>query len=360
MILKLMYPPNQAGNQPVIAIGKVSSSIIVCILVLLVSSVSFAQDSSVVYYNSGIQKFNAKLYNAASLDFSKAIQLNPSYTDAYIANGRVDLEMNRIYQANQNFTKANELQPGNKEVIKQLMNIQFNSNKNDDAIKLAQLCGCDEASRIIGISYYRMEDYGKAADWLQKALKENDKDAEAAYALGQTYLELEKDKEAVTWFEKAVSDNPGNSFWQYELGLLYYNDNRFADAVKALEGAAAKGYRQDNDFLENLGFCQLYSDDVTNGMKNLNTVLSHKPDNATLLTNIAFAMYSTKRYQGAIEFYGKVLSINPKDAISMYMAGMAFQKMGQKDKGQAICDRAIEMDPSLAKNRQKKEVPMGL
>jgi hypothetical protein len=39
---------------------------------------------------------------------------------------------------------------------------------------------------------------------------------------------------------------------------------------------------------------------------------------------------------------------------------MVFQKKGQKEKGQKICDKAIEMDPSLAKNRQKKDVPMGL
>jgi tetratricopeptide (TPR) repeat protein len=71
-------------------------------------------------------------------------------------------------------------------------------------------------------------------------------------------------------------------------------------------------------------------------------------------------MYSTKRYENAIDYYEKLLTINPKDARSLFMAGMTFQKMGQKEKGQKICDKAIEMDPSLAKNRQKKDMPMGL
>jgi hypothetical protein len=33
--------------------------------------------------------------------------------------------------------------------------------------------------------------------------------------------------------------------------------------------------------------------------------------------------------------------------------------MGQKDKGQKICDNAIAMDPSLTHYRQKKEMPGG-
>jgi hypothetical protein len=55
-----------------------------------------------------------------------------------------------------------------------------------------------------------------------------------------------------------------------------------------------------------------------------------------------------------------LLELNPKDATSLFMAGMVFQKKGEKEKGQKICDKAIEMDPSLTRNRQKKDIPMGL
>ena len=79
-----------------------------------------------------------------------------------------------------------------------------------------------------------------------------------------------------------------------------------------------------------------------------------------MLTNIANAMYDTRHYDAALFYFSKLLELNPKDASSLYMSGMAFQKKGEKDKGQKLCDKAIEMDPSLAKNRQRKELSVGL
>jgi len=38
---------------------------------------------------------------------------------------------------------------------------------------------------------------------------------------------------------------------------------------------------------------------------------------------------------------------------------MCYQKMGQKEMGMALCDKAIEMDPSLSSLKQKK-MNMGL
>lgn len=330
------------------------------LLSILCHYASAQSDSAQFYLESGNKKFESGLYNAAQKDYEKAIKFKPDFTEAYLANGKVDMQMNRIYQAGQNFNKAYELEPGNKTIIGYLMQWNFNSRQNQKAIEFADLCDCDDADRIKGMSYYRTEDYGKAETFLLKALKKNKGDAEAAYSLGRTYMELDKWKETITYFQMAVDAAPARSNWQYELALLYFNANDYKNAVKCFDGAIKAGYRQDNDFLENYGFCQLYAGDAEKAMQILNQVIERKPNNTTLLGDIAYAMYSTKRYQGAVEFYEKVLTINPKDASSLFMAGMSFQKMGQKEKGQAICDKAIEMDPSLAKNRQKKEMGMGL
>jgi hypothetical protein len=39
------------------------------------------------------------------------------------------------------------------------------------------------------------------------------------------------------------------------------------------------------------------------------------------------------------------------------MIGLSYQKKGEKEKGVALCDKAIEMDPGLAVYKQKKSMP---
>jgi tetratricopeptide (TPR) repeat protein len=336
----------------------ISATILCCIANLLFSQNS---DSAQYYFQKGLENSAARLYAVAGKNFDKAIQFNPNFVEAYLANGKVNLEMSKIYEAGQDFTKAYQLQPANNEVIKQLAFYSFNNRQYQKAIDLVQKCSnCADADRILGMSYYHTEDYGKAEKYLLKAIANNDKDADAAYTLGRTYIELENEKSAIPQFQKAITLEPSKNVWMYELGLIYYNQNDYKNALKFFNMAGEKGYNKTNDYYENYGFAQLYTGDTENGLKTLTLIMERKPNNKELLNDIAYAMYTTQHYQEALNYYEKLLTINQKDAASLFMAGMTFQKMGQKEKGQSICDKAIALDPSLARNRQKKDIPMGM
>ncbi len=318
-------------------------------------------DSASYYFTKGIEERDARRFAVAEKNFSKSIEFRQDYVEAYIENGKVNLEMRKIYDAQKNFTKAYELQPDNPEVIKQMAELYFNNRQFQKAMEFARKCStCPDADRIIGMGYYQTEDYGNAQIYLQKAVAKNDKDAESAYTLGRTFLELENERAAIPNYQKAIAIDPSRNAWMYELGLILYSQGDYKNALKYFNMAADAGYNKSNDFNENYGFAQIYSGDSENGAKTLAEVLNKKPNNKELLNNIANAMYETKRYDEALSYFSKLLELNPKDASSLFMAGMVFQKKGEKEKGQKICDKAIEMDPSLARNRQKKDIPMGL
>ncbi len=333
------------------------------LFVCLLYACTFAQsvDSAHFYYNRGVQENTSRLYAVATKDLDKAIQFDPNFTDAYIANGKANLEMRRITEAQKNFEKAYTLDPKNNEIIRHLMTLSFDNHQFQKAIDFAQKClNCEGAARVFGMSYYNLEDYGKAEKYLGEAVAKNEKDAESVYTLGRTYLELEEEKKAIPEFEKAIELEPTRSQWQYELGLIYYSQNDFANSLKYFDLAAANGYNKTNDFYENYGFAQIYSGDAQNGIKTLNVVMERKPNNKELLNNIAHAFYDTKKYNEALDYFTKMLNLNPKDATTLYMAGLTFQKLGQVEKGKKICDHAIAMDPSLSRYRQKNEMPSGL
>jgi tetratricopeptide (TPR) repeat protein len=318
-------------------------------------------DSAKFYFQKGKDEQTARRYLVAAKHFEKALQFDAKYVDAYIENGRVNLSMRRITIAQTNFEKAYQLEPSSQAAIRELATLYINNRQFQLASDLAQKCkNCPEVERILAMSSYQMEDYVKAISALEKVLAKNPNDAEATYVLGRCYLETEDFKSAIRQYQKALALDPTKSVWMYELALQLYNSNDYPNAKKYFLMAGEAGYPKSNDYYENLGFACINTGDVDAGLKNLTTVLARKPNNKELLNDIAQALYNAKRYDEALNYYQKLLELNPKDANSLYMAGITFQKMGQKERGIAMCDEAIKLDPALAKNRTKKGDSFGL
>ena len=310
-------------------------------------------DSSSFYYAKGISEKNEKRFLTAAAHFEKAISFNKNYTEAYIENAYANKEMRKTDQAKANFLKAYEMQPNNIQVIKELTNLYYDYRQWDKAAEFANKCvGCDNADRIIGLSNYEKENYVAAEKSLLKAIAKNPEDALVNYTLGRTYMDMEMYRKAVPYFEKAAALNPEKNAWAYELGLLYYNNNNYRSAVTAFETAAKNGYVTSNDFNENYGYSLLYSGQYAKGEEKLLGIYQKK-GNKEMLRDLAQILYEQKQYDRSLDYCQKLLEADPKDAKALYQAGLTFQKIGQKDKGQGMCDKAIEMDPSLASKRSK-------
>ena len=330
---------------------------------LLVSIQTFAggSDSSTWYFNKGLEEKNNKRWLVANKAFEKAIQFDAQNAAAYVENATVLLEMRQTDKAKDTYTRLYQLQPNNKVAIKELANLYFSYRQYDKAIEFAQKCtDCPDANRIIGMSYYQQEDYAAAEKALMAALKRNPADAEATYTLARNYLDMEAYKQAVPWYEKAIAMDGAKSTWMYELALLYYNNNDYKNAVIAFNKAAAGGYEQKNDFNENLGYASLYAGEYEKGEQLLLGILKRKPNNTTLLRDMAEIFYQQKQYDKSLSYCQKLMELDPKDGKALYQAGLCFQKKGEKDRGQQMCDKAIEIDPSLDKLRKKKEMPGGI
>jgi tetratricopeptide (TPR) repeat protein len=329
-------------------------------LILIISVVScnlvFSQtpDSAHFYFDKGVIEKNAQHFMPAAKYFDKAAAFNPLYKEAYLENGYTNLAMRKTDIAKGFFTKVYELDPLNKPAIKELATLCFDYRQFKQAIEFASKCsGCENAERILAISNYHLEDYGAAIKGLSAVVNKNPNDAEAAYTLGRCYMDMEQFKAAIPWYNKAVQLDPTKNIWAYELGLLYYNGNDFKNAVVFFNKSADAGYQQSNDFSENLGYAYIYSGEFEKGEKLLLAILAKKPGSTDILRDIAEAYYSQKMYDKSLEFCQKLMELDMKDSKALYQAGLCFQKKGQKDKGQGMCDKAIQMDPSLASMRQK-------
>jgi tetratricopeptide (TPR) repeat protein len=331
------------------------------LIAMAVTSTAFAlqnTDSSLFYFQKGLEEKKARRHLVASDHFTKAITLNAAYVDAYIEKGYANNEMRRTDAAKADFTKALELDPQNETAIKELTTIYFNYRQYQHALDMAQKCkDCANKDRITALCYYNMEDYGKAEKLLIALVNKNPKDAELTYTLASNYLAMGLEPKAITWYENAVLLDNKKSKWFFELGLLYSNTNNYKKAVIAYNKAADLGFIRGNDFNENLGFAYVYCGDFDNAEKLLSNLVSRRPGDKALIRDIAAAFFDNKNYDKALDYCQKLLEMDMKDGKALYQAGLCFQKKGMTERGMQMCDKAIELDPTLAGLKSKKLSP---
>jgi tetratricopeptide (TPR) repeat protein len=205
--------------------------------------------------------------------------------------------------------------------------------------------------------HYEQDNYGEAIKYLNQAAKEDPTNAEVPYMIAHSYSDMQNYKLAIPFYQKAISLDTSKNYWIYELGLIYYAIHDDKNALKYMLEAGEKGYKRDNDYLENLGIAYLNVGQLDQGVAILSEILKKRPSDLNILNMVAEAYYYKGKFQQAIDYWDQVMYYDKNNASALYMIGMCYQKKGEKDKGTRLCDKAIELDPSLASLKQKKSMP---
>ena len=140
---------------------------------------------------------------------------------------------------------------------------------------------------------------------------------------------------------------------------LFNQEHPIMKAISNYEMAMEKGYKVDNNFVENLSNSYIAAGMPQKGMEMLLKLLEKRPGDIDLLNNVANNYYSLGNYKEAINYWDKVLYLDREEARALYMIGMSYIKMGDKNKGATLCNKAIEMDPSLKQFRNVSGGPFG-
>ena len=328
------------------------------------TTVSFGQnDSANFYFDKAIKEKQAGRKLEVWKNLDKAYKFNTEDKAIVTELANVLLELRKYTQAKDMYQHLEKLGEATPAVFKQILNLSFNTKQFDDALiyadKLKKADPNEKINFFIGKIHYDRDNYGDAIKYLMLAEKEEPQNGEIPYLIARSYADMTNYKLCLPYFEKAISLEPSKNNWIYELGLICYAMHADKDALKYMLLAAERGYKRDNDYLENLGVAYLNLGELNEGVKILKEILLKKPSDLNILNMIAEAYYYTAKFQDAIDYWDQVLIYDKANAQSLYMIGMSYQKKGEKDKGIALCDKAIELDPGLAMYKQKKSM-MGL
>lgn len=327
-----------------------------------VTSLSLAQNDSAAYFlQKGIEEKEKGRRMESLKQFEKANQYDAADKKVLSELALAYYDLRRYGQSREKYQKLEQLGDNSTSTYKQLMLLSFNMRQFDDAIKYAHLLKKTDPSEkvgyYIGKAHYELENYGAAIKQLEEAAKEDDQNSEIPYMVARAYGDMLNYKQAVPYYQKAIALNPTQNRWIYELALMYYGMHDDKNSLKYMLEAAEKGYKRDNEYLENLGIAYLNAKKFDEGTAILKEALQRRPSDMNLLNMLAEAHYDAKKFVEAIDYWDRILALDKENASALYMIGLSYQRKGEKEKGIALCDKAIEMDPSLAKNKKKIEMP---
>ncbi len=321
-------------------------------------------DSAAFFLEKGLREKQSGRRMEAFKNFEKAYYHNSSdkVIVSELAGSYKDLR--KYSQSKDMYKKLETLGAASPDTYRQLMDLSFNLKHDEDVIayanKLKKADPSEKISFYLGKIYYQQENYGDAIRHLNAATKEDEANAEAPYMIARSYADMQNYKQAIPYFLKAIELDTSKNNWIYDLALIYYAIHDDKNALKYMLLAGEKGFKRDNEYLENLGVAYLNVGELDKGVSIMDEVLKKRPSDMNILNLVAEAYYYKGKYQQAIDYWDKILFYDKENASALYMIGMSYQKKGEKQKGQLLCDKAIEMDPSLSALKQKKQMPGGL
>lgn len=318
--------------------------------------------SNAVLQRASIAKQERRIQLAINL-FEKAVQYDTTNIEALKAMGEYGMESRNYRQAVDAYTRWNKLEPDNEATFQQLANLYFNLGRHQDALsyteKWEKLHKDKPMHYIVGMCNYYLENYPQAINRLLYAAETDSTNAILYYTIGRSYIEIERYKQAIPYYQKAAAADPKNARYVFEMGMVYYAIPDDKNAIAMFELAAERGWVKNAEYYENLAYSYMNLGNFAKSTEMLEKSLEKRPYSITVRYALAESQYKGGKYQDAIDNWDQVLQLDNKNARALYMIGMSYQKMGQKDKGMALCDKAIEMDPSLNSLKQKK-MDMGM
>ncbi len=164
-----------------------------------------------IYYDQG--KFN-KAINT----FKRALEMEPSYTDAAIGLSIILNDIGRYDEARQIFEKAQNQLDAKKPVNTPNLNLIF----SDKHAEMADLY----------LQYHRFEE---SAEQYMKALSLASEKADLTLRLSECYLQAGLKDKAIRELKALLATEPRLSAPRLKLGLILYNSHHIAEAVDQWE-----------------------------------------------------------------------------------------------------------------------------
>jgi tetratricopeptide (TPR) repeat protein len=194
-------------------------------------------------------------YGNAINAFTKAIELDQKYANAYVNRGFAHYKLGNYRQAIENYDKAIEINPkhamafNNRGVAyEELGKYRQAIEDYDKAIELNPKYGIAHYNR--SVVYGKLGNYRQKFEDLNKYTELDPKNANAYISRGNAYEKLSNYRQAIEDYDKAIELDPKYANAYYSRGAAYYKIGNREQCFEDLKTAARLGDKNAQDYLK--------------------------------------------------------------------------------------------------------------
>ncbi|PSB04588.1 tetratricopeptide repeat-containing S1 family peptidase [Merismopedia glauca] len=258
------------------------------------------------FYLQANDKYEKGNYQEAIENYTKAIEIDPQYTNAYNNRGIAYGNLGNYQQAISDYARAIALNPQDPDAY-------YNR----------------------GNAYDDLGEYQKAISDYDRAITLNPQDLEAYNNRGIAYRKLGDYQKAISDYNRAIALNPRSPNPYYNRGIAYTNVGEYQKAISDYDLAIALNPKSSNAYY-NRGIAYGNLGEYQKAISDYDRAIALNPKSSNTYDNRGSAYGNLGEYQKALADFNQAIALNPKSANAYYNRGLVYRKLGNYQK--AIAD----------------------
>lgn len=206
-----------------------------------------------------------------------------------------------------------------------------------------------EASRFnaeLGAKYLQRNDLDQARSKLEKALKQDKKNALAHVTYARLLQRVDEPTQARKHFKRAIALEPKVAEHRNAFGVFLCQQNELESAKKEFQAAASDPYYETPEYaLDNAGLCLLDNDDLAGAEKYLRDALRENPRFASALFNMAQLTFKQERLTVSEAYLSRYNEYSPESAKGLLLALNIKRALGDSAAAKQYADKLLSSFP---------------
>lgn len=237
-----------------------------------------------------------------------------------------------------------------KEVQKNI-NILLSQNNFDAAVQLLNDIAIkypdnDTLITMQGLLFFNNQNYEKAEELFEKALRLNHNNTTTKFYLAETYTIKKDFHKAKVLFSELLNNFPNQSIILDYLGQIAIAENDYP-SVKKYFTHLIETDSTNIDALNTLGVLALVNGKIQEAEYLLLKSILYSKNNINAYYNLGVLYLLKEDYIKALVYLDEALKIDSTDVKSLFTQGLVYLGIGQREKSETFFEKSLKYNPNL-------------